>query len=101
MVKEIVYDFVLITALDWTMYSPPNSYAEGQTLTLLHMEMGSTWTQLRLKQIMRVGPWYVGSSFLIGGYIWELSVSTKWGHSEQAEAVSKEEAPPRTEYLAS
>lgn len=30
-----------------------------------------------------------------------LSLSTKWEHSEQAEAVSKEEALPRTEYLAS
>lgn len=44
MMKEIVCDFVLITALDLTMYPPSNSYAEGQTLTLLHLEIGSTWT---------------------------------------------------------
>lgn len=50
---------------------------------------------------MRVGPWYDRNSVLMGGDTWELSFYTKWEHSEQAEAVSKEEAPPRTEYLAS
>ena len=50
---------------------------------------------------MRVGPWYERNSVLIGGYTWKLSLSTKWEHREQAEAVSKEEARTRTEYLAS
>lgn len=34
---------------------------------------------------MKVGPWYDGNSVLIEGDTWELSLYTKWEHSEQAE----------------